>query len=192
MSSETALMPDDPQMVQEPSDRVDEAPEALDYTVGPAHEDSQYAREDWSELDEDEERPLNAEEATVLVLYFLQRMRKRVITPRRAVLNDDNIFVVEVDLKDATATVHINALTREVVEYTIVPVEKEPKPLPIPPRRIALILGGVTALVIFVMLFNFIKLYAVYIIETVPSDYFLIGGAVLLLAAGVIWWRRRG
>ena len=192
MSSETALMPDDPQMVQEPSDRVDEAPEALDYTVGPAHEDGQYAREDWSELDEDEERPLNAEEATVLVLYFLQRMRKRVITPRRAVLNDDNIFVVEVDLKDATATVHINALTREVVEYTIVPVEKEPKPLPIPPRRIALILGGVTALVIFVMLFNFIKLYAVYIIETVPSDYFLIGGAVLLLAAGVIWWRRRG
>ncbi len=185
MSSETALMPDDPQMVQEPSDQVDEAQAALDYTVGPAYEDGQGAYDD-------EEQPLNAEEATVLVLYFLQRMRKRVITPRRAVLNDDNIFVVEVDLKDATATVHINAVTREVVEYTIVPVEKEPKPLPIPPRRIALILGVVTALVIFVMLFNFIKLYAVYIIETVPSDYFLIGGAILLAAAGVIWWRRRG
>lgn len=192
MSSETALMPDDPQMVQEPSDRVDEAPDALDYTVGPAYEDGRGAREEWSEHDEDEEQPLNAEEATVLVLYFLQRMRKRVITPRRAVLNDDNIFVVEVDLKEATATVHINALTREVVEYTIVPIEKEPKPLPISPRRIALILGGVTALVIFVMLFNFIKLYAVYIIETVPSDYFLIGGAVLLVAGGVLWWRRRG
>lgn len=188
MSSETAVMPDDPQMVQEPSDQVDEAPETLDYTVDPDYEDSQEANE-WSEYEE--EQPLNAEEATVLVLYFLQRMRKRVITPRRAVLNDDNIFVVEVDLKDAAATVHINALTREVVEYTIVPVEKEPKPLPIPPRRIALILGVVTALVIFVMLFNFIKLYAVYIIETVPSDYFIIGGAVLLVAAGVIWWRRR-
>jgi hypothetical protein len=190
MSSETALMPDDPQMVQEPSDQVDEASAALDYTVGPAYEDGRVAREDLSEYDE--EQPLNAEEATVLVLYFLQRMRKRVITPRRAVLNNDNIFVVEVDLKDATATVHINALTREVVEYAIVPVEKEPKPLPIPPKRIAMILGGVTALVIFVMLFNFIKLYAVYIIETVPSDYFLIGGAVLLVVAGVIWWRRRG
>ncbi len=178
-------MPDDPQMVQEPSDRIDEAQAALDYTVGPAYEDGQGAHEDGVQ-------PLNAEEATVLVLYFLQRMRKRVITPRRAVLNDDNIFVVEVDLKDATATVHINAVTREVVEYTIVPVEREPKPLPIPPRRIALILGCVTALVIFVMLFNFIKLYAVYIIETVPSDYFLIGGAILLLVAGIIWWRRRG
>ena len=195
MSSDTALMPDDPQMVQEPSDRTSyqtrgEAPVAHDaFSVEPTYDGGGGSQGDWSELDE--EQPLNAEEATLLVLYFLERMRKRIITPRSAVLNEDEIFVVEVDLKGATATVHIHAKTREISEYTIQPVVKEPKPLPIPPRRIALILGAVIATVIFVMLFNFFKLYAAYIIENVSTDYMIIGGAILLIAAGIIWWRRR-
>ena len=195
MSSDTALMPDDPQMVQEPSDRTSyqtrgEAPAAHDaFSVEPTYDGGGGSQGNWSELDE--EQPLNAEEATLLVLYFLERMRKRIITPRSAVLNEDEIFVVEVDLKGATATVHIHAKTREISEYTIQPVVKEPKPLPIPPRRIALILGAVVATVIFVMLFNFFKLYAAYIIENVSTDYMIIGGAILLIAAGIIWWRRR-
>lgn len=197
MSSDTALMPDDPQMVKEPSDRTNyqtrgEAPAARDaFSVEPTYDGGKGSQGDWPEFNVPEEQPLNAEEATLLVLYFLERMRKKVITPRSAVLNDDDIFVVEVDLKGAKATVHIHAKTREISEYTIQPVVKEPKPLPIPPRRIALILGAVVATVIFVMLFNFFKLYAAYIIENVSTDYMIIGGAILLIVAGIIWWRRR-
>ncbi len=174
MSSDAAQIQGTPQMVQGPADDIesyrDFAPEYL----------------------EEQEQPLNAEEATILVIYFLQRMRKRIITPRRAVLNDNNVFVVDVDLKEATATVHIHAETREILEYTIQPVQKEPKPLPIPPRRIALILGAVVALVIFVMLFNFYTVFYDYIVSTVHTDYLIIGGAIILVIGIVTWWRRRG
>ncbi|MCW4036639.1 MAG: hypothetical protein NWE75_05545 [Candidatus Bathyarchaeota archaeon] len=138
------------------------------------------------------EQPLNAEEATLLVIYFLQRMRKRIVTPRRAVLNDDKVFVIDVDLSEATATVQIHSETREILEYTIQPVQKEPKPLPISPRRIALILGAVVATVIAVMLFNFYTVFYDYIVSAVNTDYLIIAGAVILVAGIVIWWRRRG
>ncbi len=138
-----------------------------------------------------EEPPLNAEEATILVLHFLRRMRKQIVTPRKAVLNDENVYVVDVDLKDATATVHINAETREILEYTIEHRPKEVKPLPISPRRIALGLGAVLVLVAAVWFHNFLIVFAGDIVETVPPDYFLIGGVVLLVAIIVVWWRRR-
>jgi len=72
------------------------------------------------------EEPLNAEEATVLVVSFLRRMNKRIVTPIKAVQTDGN-FVVTVELKEATATVQIDTETWEIVEYTISPVEIEDK-----------------------------------------------------------------
>lgn len=138
-----------------------------------------------------EEPPLNAEEATILVLHFLRRMRKQIITPRKAVLNDENVYVVDVDLKDAAATVHINAETREILEYTIEHRPKEVKPLPISPRRIALGLGAVLVLVAAVWFHNFLIVFASDLVETVPPDYFLIGGVMLIVAIIIVWWRRR-
>lgn len=137
------------------------------------------------------DQPLNAEEATILVLHFLMRMRKRILTPRKAVLNDNNVFVVDVDIKGATATVHINAETREILEYSIVQRPKEEKPLPISPRKIAMGLGAVVVLVVLVMSYNFLLLYADSIVNSVPPDYFLIGGLVVLVVGGIVWWRRR-
>jgi hypothetical protein len=61
------------------------------------------------------EEPLNAEEATVLVVSFLKRLNKSIVTPRKAVKTDGN-FVVDVELKGATATVQINVETWKIVE----------------------------------------------------------------------------
>ena len=95
MSADPTLMPDDPTMVQEV----------------PSESDQHRNREplEW-ELEEEEDVILNAEEATVLVLSFLQRMGKKIITPRKAVLTN-SIFVVDVKLKKAAAVVE-QMLTR--------------------------------------------------------------------------------
>ncbi len=118
-------------------------------------------------------------------------MRKEIITPRKAVLNEENVYVVDIDLKDATATVHINAETREILEYTIEHQPKEVKPLPISPRWIALGLGAALVLVAVVWFYNFLIVFARNIVENVSPDYFLVGGVVLLIAIIIIWWRRR-
>ena len=139
------------------------------------------------------EEPLNAEEATVLVVSFLRRMNKRIVTPRKAVQTDGN-FVVDVEIKGATATVQISAETWEIVEYTISPLEIGEKPLPIPPRKIAMGLAGVAAFIVFLMAFSFFRNNMAFIITSVQginSDY-LIYGAVAVVAGGVaLWWRRR-
>lgn len=139
----------------------------------------------------EQELPLNAEEATILVLHFLERMKKRIVSPRKAVLNENKVYVVDVDLKEAAATIHIHSETREIVEYTITERPKEVKPLPIPPRKLAMALGVVIAIVMIVMSYNFLILYAESILSLVPSDYFLVGGAALVVVAGIVWWRRR-
>jgi hypothetical protein len=176
-------MPEDPQMAKAvipAGDRDDWAPRGGE--GGRAGEEPDLLQE---------ESPLNAEEATILVLHFLRRMRWQIVSPRKAVLNEENIYVVDVDLKDAAATVHINAETREILEYTIEHRPKEVKPLPISPRRIALGLGAVLVLVAAVWFHNFLIVFARDIVETVPPDYFLIGGVVLLVAIIRVWWRRR-
>ena len=139
------------------------------------------------------EEPLNAEEATVLVVSFLRRMNKRIVTPIKAVQTNGN-FVVDVKLKGATATVQINTETWEIVEYTISPAEIEDKPLPIPPRKIAMGLAGVAAVIVFLMAFSFFRNNMSFIIDSmqwISGDY-LIYGAVVIVAGGVVlWWRRR-
>ena len=176
MSADPTLMPDDPTMVQEV----------------PSKSDQQRNREplEW-ELEEEEDVTLNAEEATVLVLSFLQRMGKKIITPRKAVLTN-SVFVVDVKLKKAAAVVHINRETREIVEYTIQPEVKEPLPLPIPPRRILLILAAVTVVVVLTMILTFFKMLNVAdILSMVNSDQFIIGAAVLgIVGIAFLLWRR--
>lgn len=176
MSADPTLLPDDPTMVQEI----------------PAESDQQRNREplEW-ELEEEEDLILNAEEATVLVLSFLQRMGKKIITPRKAVLTD-SVFVVDVKLRKAAAVVHINRDTREIVEYTIQPEVKEPMPLPLPPRRILLILAVVTAVVVLTMILTFFKMVNVEdILSIVLNDQLIIGAAVLgIVGIAFILWRR--
>ena len=138
------------------------------------------------------EEPLNAEEATVLVVSFLKRLDKIIVTPRKAVKTDGN-FVVDVELKGATATVQINVETWKIVEYTISPLEIENKPLPIPPRKIAMILAGVAAVIVFLMAFSFLRNNMAFITtigQGIKPEY-LIFGAVALVAGGAVLWRRR-
>lgn len=204
MANESEVMPDDVNMTQDPDLFTDPQGDVEDAEVAPAPgaeeqgapetllEEPEEAPLEPELLYDEEEQPLNAEEATILVLHFLQRMRKRIITPRKAVLNEDNVFVIEVDLKEAKATIHINAETREIVEYIIEPIVKEIKPLPIPIRRLAIGLAGFLSLLV-VYVFQKPVLDALSpILSAVTSDHLIIGGAVLIVAGGVVWWRRRG
>ena len=134
---------------------------------------------------------LNAEEATILVLHFLQRMRKKIVTPRKATQTGKKIFTVDVDLEDAKAVVQIDAESREIVEYSIEPIEVEPKPLPIPTGRIAIILAVVTAVIICLALVTFFKVNLDWIMETLNTDHLIIGGGVVLVGLVVRWWRNR-
>ena len=104
MSAESEVTPDDPQMTQ---DLLPDFPEAEEAPATQEAEEPSMEEEALPEDEyfyEDEDQPLNAEEATILVLHFLQRLRKRIITPRKAVLNGDNVFVINVELWEANAT----------------------------------------------------------------------------------------
>jgi hypothetical protein len=139
------------------------------------------------------DEPLNAEEATVLVVSFLSRMNRRIIIPRKAVQTNGN-FVVDVELKDATATVQINAETWEIVEYTITPTKIEDKPLPFPPRKIAMALAAVAAVIVFLMAFSFFRNNMAYIITSIQGinpDYLIYGATAIALGGIALWWRRR-
>ena len=139
------------------------------------------------------DEPLNAEEATVLVVSFLRRMNKRIVTPRKAVQTNGN-FVVDVELKGATATVGINAETWEIVEYTISPIEIADKPLPIPPKKIAMGLAAVASIIVFLMAFSFLRNNMAYIITSIQGikpDYLIYGVAAVAVGGIALWWRRR-
>jgi hypothetical protein len=205
MADESEVMPDDVNMTQDPDlfSNPQGDVEGAEVALAPGSEEQgapgtlleepeEAPLETELFYDDAEDQPLNAEEATILVLHFLQRMRKRIVTPRKAVLNDDNVFVVEVDLNEEKATIHINAETREIVEYFIEPLVKEVKPLPIPIRRLAIGLAGALSLLV-VYVFQKPVLDALSpILSGITSDHLIIGGAVLIAAGGVIWWRRRG
>jgi hypothetical protein len=188
MSVDTSMTVDDQQSIQEDQDSIlhDELSD------DPAAEEIEEQPIDADENYEYNEPPLNAEEATILVVHFLQRMKKKIATPRKATLNADNVFVVNVDLQEATATVHINAENREITEYSIETVKREPKPLPIPPRKVFIALGAALLVVVAVLLQSVIMRYAENFLTNVNTDYLIIGGALALVAAGVIVWRRRG
>jgi hypothetical protein len=178
MSGESDLIPEVTPMAMEPS-AIEEKPlEADEFPViGSRHTDM----------------PLNAEEATVLVVSFLKRMSKRIVTPRKAAQINGN-FVVDVELKEEMATVQINTETWEIVEYIISPIEIAEKHLPIPPRKIAMGLAAVAAVIVFLIAFSFFMNNMAFIITSVQGinpDYLIFGAAAFAVGGIALWWRRR-
>ncbi|HUS78464.1 MAG TPA: hypothetical protein VM050_07375 [Patescibacteria group bacterium] len=187
MSAEQAVTPDDPQMTQDAA--------AILWQLGnPGQSGSSQDQDEINSEDllyGSEDQPLNAEEATILVLHFLNRMKKKVITPRKAVINEEGVFLVDVDLKDATATVHIDSNTREIIEYTIEPRAPEPVQLPIPTRRILIGMAAVLILVVGFMFQNFLVVFGSDYLQMINSDHLIIGATCLILAGIGLWLRRR-
>lgn len=139
------------------------------------------------------EKPLNAEEATITVLDFLGRLGKSVVTPKNATLNGD-IFVVEVDLKKATAIVRVNSTTREITEYSITPQVEETKPLPVPSRKSLIMMLGLIAAICLFMVLRFQNISTGNILGLIDgsSDLLIIGGiGIVPIIILLIWWRRR-
>lgn len=182
MSADSAPVQEDPQMNDYQSETYN------------GQEDRALASIGFKPYEDELDQPLNAEEATVLVLHFLRRMRKRVISPKKAVQNGD-IFVVDVELQQANAVVNIDAKTREIVEYEITPLEKERKPLPISLRKLALFFGTFVVAVVAMMavtLFNFhIPTFETLFQNEYFMDYIIYAAVILIAIGGVIWWRRR-
>ena len=137
------------------------------------------------------EPPLNAEEATILVLHFLQRMRKKIVTPRKAEQTKEKQFTVNVDLEDAKATVLINSETREIEEYTIEPVEVVPKPLPIPSGKIAVILAVVISIIVMIAVVTFFGDNIDWLRESITSDHLIIAAGIGIVGLVVRWWQDR-
>jgi len=64
-------------------------------------------------------RPLNAEQATAIAVDFIRRLgNKRRLNPKSATLQNE-IYIVEIELKKATAKVQIDPKTKEIKEYSI-------------------------------------------------------------------------
>ena len=180
MSAEPALTPEETPVTMETLERAKSYWESDD-----TDETSRQPVQQETPTDE----PLNAEEATILVVSFLQRLNKKVITPRKAAPSDD-VFIVEVELQDGTAIVNINAESWEIVEYTITPKEPREMSLPIEPRQVLRILGGAVLVIINVMMFTFFRAYTaeiLNILSNIDRMYFIIGGIVLGIA-GIVYW----
>jgi hypothetical protein len=74
---------------------------------------------------ETETRSLNAEEATQIATNFLKRLgNKQGLKPIKASLQEER-YIIEVGLKNKTATVQINATNEEIKEYEIKAIVKE-------------------------------------------------------------------
>ena len=145
------------------------------------------------------EKPLNAEQATVMVLKFLRRMGKNVVSPRSANLKG-NTFVVEVDLKKAMATVQVNSETREITEYSIKSEAKEAKPFPVPSKNLLIMISMVASVlgVYTLTVFNFQKIpiqktFFNSILSVIAglSDILILCGIGSIPIIVFIWWRRR-
>jgi hypothetical protein len=80
-----------------------------------------------------EGKSLNAEHATSIAVEFLKTLGNRCGVKPRKVSLQELIYIVELDVgKDKTATVQIDAQTRDVKEYEIKTKEKEESGLNLP------------------------------------------------------------
>ncbi len=72
-----------------------------------------------------EVKELNAEAVTSMSANFLKRIgHKGGLKPKRVSLEDD-LYTVEVELKQFTATVKVDAVTRQIKEYDVQPKSEE-------------------------------------------------------------------
>ncbi|KON29701.1 hypothetical protein AC482_05820 [miscellaneous Crenarchaeota group-15 archaeon DG-45] len=151
-----------------------------------------------SEIPREPEGPLNAEEATMIVLDFLERLGRKVTTPKSATLEED-VFVVEVDLRREAARVRVNQTTREIIEYSITAsqgAEEAARPLPVPSRRTLMIAFGLIASACAFIALRYLDIPFLTIFEALTgqsaSDLLIVGGfCAIPVVVFVIWWRRR-
>jgi hypothetical protein len=83
-----------------------------------------------------EPKNLNAEVVTNMAAGFLKRLgHKSGVKPKRVSL-EETTYTVEFEMKKFTATVRIDANTREIKEYDLAPKGEESSILSISPRNL--------------------------------------------------------
>ena len=86
-------------------------------------------------------KALNAENVTNIALSFLKRIgNKSGLKPKRVTL-EENLFVVEVEMKKFSAVVRVDSESHEIRGYEIQPKAEESSSLPISPKILLLIFG---------------------------------------------------
>jgi hypothetical protein len=86
-------------------------------------------------------KALNAENVTNIALSFLKRIgNKSGLKPKRVTL-EENLFVVEVEMKKFSAVVRVDSESHEIRGYEIQPKAEESSSLPISPKILVLIFG---------------------------------------------------
>jgi hypothetical protein len=86
-------------------------------------------------------KALNAENVTNIALSFLKRIgNKSGLKPKRVTLEED-LFVVEVEMKKFSAVVRVDSESHEIRGYEIQPKAEESSSLPISPKILILIFG---------------------------------------------------
>ena len=97
-------------------------------------------------------KALNAENVTNIALSFLKRIgNKSGLKPKRVTL-EDNLYVVEVEMKKFSVVVRVDPTSHEIRGYEIQPKAEESSSATISPRLI-LVIFGVAAAVHVIMNF---------------------------------------
>ncbi len=97
-------------------------------------------------------RALNAENVTNIALNFLKRIgNKGGLKPKRVTL-EENLYVVEVEMKKFSAVIRVDSESHEIKGYEIQPKAEESSPLSISPK-VLLVIFGVSAAVHVLMNF---------------------------------------
>ena len=97
-------------------------------------------------------RPLNAEQATAIAVDFIRRLgNKRKLKPKSATLQNQ-IYIVEVELKKAMAKIQIDSNTKEIKEYSIESKAEETSTFPINFKAVLLMMA-ISALMYLVLSF---------------------------------------
>ena len=99
-------------------------------------------------------KKLNAETVTTIATSFLKRIgHKSGIKPKRVSL-EENVYIIEVEMKNLVAIVRFNAENHEIKEYEIQPKGEETSFVSISPKIIAVIFG-ISAAVYVALYFAF-------------------------------------
>jgi hypothetical protein len=86
-------------------------------------------------------KALNAENVTSIALSFLKRIgNKSGLKPKRVTL-EENLYVVEVEMKKFSAVVRVDPTSHEIRGYDIQPRTEESSPSTISPRLVLVIFG---------------------------------------------------
>jgi hypothetical protein len=98
----------------------------------------------------EETRPLNAEEVTLIATEFLRRLgNRRGLKPIKASLQGEK-YIVEVGLKKKAATVEIDAMSEEILQYEIKAIAEETSSFFPLTRKNILLICGIVVMSVFV------------------------------------------